>query len=193
MGLVGLGFLGRGIAACLVAHRVPVIAHVRSSDSQREGEAYIERAMHELVANAEFSEDLPTTWRDSITFVANYDEFHNVDFVIETVVEDVEIKNQVFDELERVVGSKVPIASNTSSLAVSLLAARRQQPERLLGMHWAEPAYATRFIELIRGARTNDATFEQAIALAYHVGKEPSLVQKDVPAFVVNRIGYAML
>jgi 3-hydroxybutyryl-CoA dehydrogenase len=193
VGLVGLGFLGRGIAACLVAHNVRVVAHVRSADSQREGEAYIERAMHELVANAGFPAEFPTAWRNSISFVTDYESFRKVDFVIETVVEDVEIKNQVFDELERVVRDDVPIASNTSSLAVSLLAERRQHPERFLGMHWAEPAYATRFIELIRGDRTNAATFERAIELAYHVGKEPSLVQKDVPAFVINRIGYAML
>ena len=109
-----------------------------------------------LVANAGFPQDLPKTWRDSITFVADYEAFRNVDFVIETVVEDVEIKNQVFDQLERVVGDDVPIASNTSSLSVSLLAERRRHPERFLGMHWAEPAYATRFIELIRGEHTND-------------------------------------
>jgi 3-hydroxybutyryl-CoA dehydrogenase len=193
VGLVGLGFLGRGIAACLVAHKVRVVAHVRSADSQREAEAYIERAMHELVVNAGFPADLPATWRDAINFVTDYESFHDVDFVIETVVEDVEIKNQVFDDLERVVGEEVPIASNTSSLAVSLLAERRRNPERFLGMHWAEPAYATRFIELIRGDRTNEAAFGRAIELANRVGKEPSLVQKDVPAFVVNRIGYAML
>jgi 3-hydroxybutyryl-CoA dehydrogenase len=193
VGLVGLGFLGRGIAACLVAHKVHVVALVRSANSQREGEAYIERAMHELIANAGFPAVLPATWRECITFVSDYDALRNVDFVIETVVEDVDIKNQVFDELERVVGNAVPIASNTSSLAVSLLAERREHPERFLGMHWAEPAYATRFIELIRGNRTNDATFNQATELAYRAGKEPSLVQKDVPAFVINRIGYAML
>jgi 3-hydroxybutyryl-CoA dehydrogenase len=60
-------------------------------------------------------------------------------------------------------------------------------------MHWAEPAYATRFLELIRGQKTSDAAFDRAIALARRVGKEPSLVLKDVPAFIVNRIGYAML
>ena len=193
VGLVGLGFLGRGIAASLVAYNVRVIAHVRSADSQRESETYIERAMYELVANAGFPPELASQWHHRIEFVTDYESFRGVDFVIETVVEDVEIKNQVFDELERVVRSDVPIASNTSSLAVSLLAHRRKHPERFLGMHWAEPAYATRFIELIRGEKTNDKAFDLATQLACHVGKEPSLVQKDVPAFVVNRIGYAIL
>lgn len=193
VGLVGLGFLGRGIAACLVAHDLRVVAHVRSAESQREAEAYIARAMHELVEHAGCDAELPDKWRDRIKFVDDFAAFSDVNFVIESVVEEVDTKNDVFDELERVVGKHVPIASNTSSLSVTLLAERRQLPERFLGMHWAEPAYATLFLELIRGERTSDEAFRQAADLAYRVGKEPSLVQKDVPAFVVNRIGYAML
>lgn len=193
VGVVGLGFLGRGIAACLLAHGMRVIAHVRSADSLRDAEEYIERAMHELVEHAGFPQSLPSEWRERIEFVYDFPAFRNADFAIESIVEDVETKNQVFDELEHVVAPHVPIASNTSSLSVTLLAERRTHPERLLGMHWAEPAYATRFIELIRGEKTSDAAFQSAVGLAIRAGKEPSLVQKDVPAFVVNRIGYAML
>jgi 3-hydroxybutyryl-CoA dehydrogenase len=170
-----------------------VVAHARSTDSQREAEAYIERAMNELVEHAGFPQSLPHGWRDQIEFVNDFTAFRSVDFVIESIVEDLETKNHVFDELERVVGPQVPIASNTSSLSVTLLSKRRKHPERLLGMHWAEPAYATRFIELIRGDKTSDAAFQLAVDLAIRAGKEPSLVKKDVPAFVVNRIGYAML
>lgn len=193
IGLVGLGFLGRGIAACLVAHGLRVVAHARSAGSQEEAETYIERAMQELVEHAGFPNDLPTKWRERITFATDFAPFESVDFVIESIVEDVGIKNDVFGELEHVVRRDVPIASNTSSLSVTLLAKRRQVPERFLGMHWAEPAYATRFLELVRGEQTSDDAFQKATDLAYRVGKEPSLVQKDVPAFVVNRIGYAML
>ncbi len=139
--------------------------------------------MHELVANAGFPADLPSKWREKITFVTDYESFRNVDFVIETVVEDVVIKNQVFDKLEHVVGDDVPIASNTSSLAVSLLAERRQRPERFLGMHWAEPAYATRFIELIRGKQTNDQAFERAVQLAYQGGQRALACPERRPGF----------
>jgi len=64
--------------------------------------------------------------------------------------------------------------------------------ERFIGMHWAEPAHATRFLEIIRGEQTSDEAFETAADLARRIGKEPSMVEKDVPAFIVNRIGYAM-
>ena len=156
---MGLGFLGRGIAACLLAHGLRVVAIDRSAESRREAEAYIDRAMHELVEHCGFPADLPQKWRDRIKFVDDWQPFRDVDFVIESVIEDIEIKNQVFDELEHVVSHQVPIASNTSSLSVTLLAERRKYPERFLGMHWAEPAYATRFIELIRGEKTSDASF----------------------------------
>lgn len=193
VGLVGLGFLGRGIAACLLAHNCRVVAHIRSDDSRQAAEKYIQQAMHELVEHASFSSSLIEEWQEGIEYVSGYAPFATSDFIIESVAEDVAIKNQVFDELERHVGSYVPIASNTSSLPVTLLAERRKSPERFLGMHWAEPAYATRFLEIIRGAKTSDVAFDQATALAQQCGKHPSLVQKDVPAFVVNRLGYAVL
>ncbi|MGD9636898.1 MAG: 3-hydroxyacyl-CoA dehydrogenase family protein [Pirellulales bacterium] len=193
IGLVGLGFLGRGIAACLLAHEQQVVAHVLSNDACTEAEEYIDTAMRELVEYAGFPESVRQSWPERIRFVEGFAEFQNASFVIESVVEDLKIKNEVFDALEAEVAAEVPIASNTSSLSVTLLAERRRHPERFLGMHWAEPAYATRFLELIRGEKTSEAAFERAVALGRCVGKQLSLVQKDVPAFIVNRLGYAML
>lgn len=193
IGVVGLGFLGKGIAACLLSHGMRIIAHVRSAESRQAAEAYIVRAMSELVEHARFPKSLAIDWKQRIEFTPDISALRNVDFVIESIVEDLEAKNQIFDELENALSPHVPIATNTSSLSVTLLTQRRKNPERFLGMHWAEPAYATRFIELIRGEKTSDDCFNAAVKLAFRAGKEPSLVQKDVPGFVVNRIGYAML
>ncbi len=82
--------------------------------------------------------------------------------------------------------------SNTSSIPISTLQQDRRFPARFVGMHWAEPAHATRFLEIIRGEQTSDEAVESTVALAKLFGKDPSLIEKDVPAFVVNRIGYAM-
>ena len=95
-------------------------------------------------------------------------------------------------EIEAVVAADVPIASNTSALPITTLQEGRLHPERFLGMHWAEPAYATRFLELIRGQHTSDAAMTKANSLATALGKEPCVVAKDVPGFIVNRLGYAM-
>src|SRR5262249_16795923 len=113
-------------------------------------------------------------------------------FVIESVFEDYTVKQQVFEELEEVVGADVPIASNASALPISLLQSARSHPQRFLGMHWAEPAYVTRFLELIRGEHSSDDVMLAASTLGQRCGKEPCVVRKDVPGFIVNRLAYAM-
>jgi 3-hydroxybutyryl-CoA dehydrogenase len=192
VGVAGMGLLGRGIAACLLAHDFRVIGFGRRKESHDEARKYIQTAIEDLIARAGYSEALKNRWPDLYVEVYSLKEFGSCDFVVESVVEDLHVKNEVFDQLESVVRSDVPIASNTSALPITILQRDRRHPERFLGMHWCEPAHVTRFLELIRGERTGDAAFGTAAALASQIGKEPSLVQKDVPAFIVNRLAYAM-
>jgi 3-hydroxybutyryl-CoA dehydrogenase len=192
IGVAGLGLLGRGIAACLLGHGVRVIAFTRRQETHEAARRYIAQAIGDLVDRAGFPAALRDEWPERYLPVERCSEFASCDFVIESVVEDAGAKREIFDELEAVVGPDVPIASNTSALPISQLQRDRKHAERFLGMHWAEPAHATRFMELIRGEQTSEAAFQKAAELARSVGKEPSLVQKDVPAFVVNRLGYAM-
>ena len=88
--------------------------------------------------------------------------------VIESVVEDLTTKQRIFDEIEAAVRSEIPIASNTSALPISTLQRSRKHPGRFVGMHWAEPAHITRFLELIRGEQTSDEAFA-AVALYFGV------------------------
>ena len=113
-------------------------------------------------------------------------------FVVESVTEDPATKQQAFAAIEAVVGDDVVIASNTSSIAISQLQQSLTHPARVVGMHWAEPAHATRFMELIRGAQTTTEALETATVIARRLDKEPCICQQDIPAFIVNRIGYAM-
>ncbi|MCL4206835.1 MAG: 3-hydroxyacyl-CoA dehydrogenase family protein [Pirellulaceae bacterium] len=192
VGVVGLGLLGRGIAACLLGHGFRVVAYTRRQATHDEARAYIGRAIRDLVQHAGFAPELTDAWPERYTPVDTIQAVADCGFVIESVAEDQTVKRQVFDEIESVVGRGVPIASNTSSLPITCLQQGCKQPDRLLGMHWAEPAHATRFLELIRGEQTSDETLSAAVDLARALGKEPSLVLKDIPAFLVNRIGYAM-
>jgi len=192
VGIVGLGLLGRGIAACLLGHGFRVIAFTRRPSTFDEAHEFIARAIRDLVQRAGFPAELTDRWIDRYEPVDSLESMAGCDFVIESIVEDLDIKQQVFDRLEAVVGTHVPIASNTSSLPITRLQQDRKHPERFLGMHWAEPAHVTRFMELIRGRQTSDEAFTAAAELAKASGKEPCLVQKDVPAFIINRIGYAM-
>ncbi|MHB8899537.1 MAG: 3-hydroxyacyl-CoA dehydrogenase family protein [Thermoguttaceae bacterium] len=192
VGVAGLGLLGRGIAACLLGHGFRVVAFTRREATHDEARHYIGRAMGDLVERAGFTPGLLDEWAGRYEPVTSLEPMGDCDFLIESVIEDMGSKQEVFDRLESLVRAEVVIASNTSALPISHLQRGRKHPERFLGMHWAEPAHATRFLEIIRGEQTSDAAFETAARLARAIGKDPSMVEKDVPAFVVNRIGYAM-
>lgn len=192
IGIAGLGLLGRGIAACFVAHGFRVVAFTRRHQTHESARQYITQAVEDLVSRAGFPTELNAAWQEWYVPVATWDRFADCEFVIESVAEDPVAKQEVFDALEDRVDPAVPIASNTSALPISRLQRDRKRPERFLGMHWAEPAHVTRFMELIRGEQTSDAAFQTAAELARAIGKEPALVQKDVPGFIVNRLGYAL-
>ncbi len=192
VGVAGLGLLGRGIAACFLSRGFRVIAFTRSESTHAEARRYIAQAIDELIEHAGFPPALAGEWDDRYRAVDSCKTMGDCDLVIESVVEDATAKREIFDQIEAVVAPGVPIASNTSALPISRLQADRRHPERFLGMHWAEPAHINRFLELIRGEQTADEPFDAVAEMARRIGKEPSLVQKDVPGFVVNRIGYAM-
>jgi 3-hydroxybutyryl-CoA dehydrogenase len=134
----------------------------------------------------------PDAWRSDLTQVTTYDALRSCSFVIESVADDVAVKQAVFDDIEHVVDSQAVVASNTSAIPISVLQQTRRHPEQFIGMHWAEPAHATRFMELIRGAATSDETVARTEALARRLGKDPTVCQRDIPGFIVNRIGYAL-
>lgn len=190
--VVGLGFLGRGIAACVLGHGHEVVGFAPQEEELEDARRFIEKAIDELVDRAGLDGSLREDWPRRFVATTGYDDVAGCEFAIESVVEDFDVKQSVFDRLEDVLGTDTPIASNTSAIPITALQRPRRHAGRFLGMHWAEPAHATRFMELIRGERTTDAAFDAAARLARSVGKEPCLVQKDVPGFIVNRLGYAM-
>lgn len=189
---MGLGLLGRGIAACLVSRGLRVIAYDCRAEARRTARAHIDGAIQDLVRRGGFSESLLATWADHYMEADSLETLDQCDFVIESVTEDLATKRQVFDALEAVVGGDVPIASNTSALPISILQQGRRKPERFVGMHWAEPCHLTRFLEVIRGEATDDTTADATMSLGRAVGKDPSLVRKDVEGFIINRLGYAI-
>lgn len=169
IGLAGLGFMGQGIAKCLLEHGFGVIA------LETDPAAWEEVAETEFLIRADSAKDLA-----------------RCELVIETITESFSAKQSLYDELEEYLGPTVPIASNTSGLPITRLQAPRKHPNRFAGMHWTTPAYASRFLEVIRGEQTDDQTLQQIVKLAKMLDKEPGVVRKDLPGFVANRIAYAM-
>lgn len=181
IGVVGLGLLGRGIAACFLRQGFDVIGFTPTE------------AEHAL-ASPEIAKMMSTTqdWEARFYPVTDFDRFAKCTFVVESVPENLETKKAVLDALENVIAPAVVIASNTSAIPISVLQQSRKYPQRMVGMHWAEPAHMTRFLELIRGDQTSSEAFEATLAMGHRLGKEPIACQKDVPGFIVNRIAYAM-
>lgn len=192
VGVVGLGFLGRGIAACLLGNGLRVVAWARRPETREQAEAFIGTAVDEMIEHGVAPASLAQTWRSQYSTGDDFHRFATCDVIIESVIEDLEAKEQVFQQLEAIVAPSVPIATNTSALPISLLQQKRRHPERLIGMHWAEPCYVTRFLEIICGEKTAEATLERVLLLARMTGKEPSVLRHDIEGFIVNRIGYAM-
>jgi len=191
IGLAGLGFLGRGIATCLLARGFHVVAFDPAPGCAQTLAAYVETAAGEIDRFTGNSASL-TDWSGRLTHAQGPADFSNCELIIESITEDLAVKQSLFDLVEAHVGPNIPIASNTSALPITLLQASRKHPERFAGMHWASPAYATRFLEIIQGGQTDAATIDAIIRIAAQLGKDPAVVQKDVPGFIANRIAYAM-
>jgi len=192
VGIVGLGLLGRGIAACLLSRGFRVIAFTKDQETYAQARRHIDGALEDLIVRGGFPTSLRTARPEQFVEAASLSDLAPCDFVIESIFEDLDAKTNLFDELEKIVSSVTPIASNTSALPISVLQNGRKHPNRFIGMHWAEPCHLTHFLEVIRGDQTDDATVEETMDLARRAGKDPSLVRKDVEGFIVNRIGYAM-
>ena len=190
--VAGLGLLGRGIVACLLSRGFRVIAYTRGDETREAARKYIASAIEDLVRRGGFDPSLREQWPARYSEAMVVEEFAGCDFMIESIFEDLDAKRSLFDDVESVVAAHVPIASNTSALPISALQQGRKHPERFIGTHWAEPCHLTRFLEVIRGEKTDDATVAAAMDLAKRAGKDPSLVRKDVEGFIVNRLGYAM-
>ena len=114
-------------------------------------------------------------------------------FVVETVPERKDIKQQVFQEIEALVGDDVIIASNTSGIPITEIASVTKLPGRVVGMHWSNPPHLIPVIEVIRGAETSDETANATVAMVEAIGMVPAIVDKDIAGFVENRILYAIM
>ncbi|MEK7405292.1 MAG: 3-hydroxyacyl-CoA dehydrogenase family protein [Acidobacteriota bacterium] len=191
-GIVGLGLMGTSIAACLLAagHRV---AGVEADASKRRIAARRVLALLGESRKEGLLRGIPSEIIKRLHVGGDYIALKGADIVIECVTESVEAKREVLHRVEEVVSPKTLIGSNTSAIPITDLQQGALRPERIMGIHWAEPAHATRFMEIICGKGTRPAYAKLAFTLARRWGKEPSLLRRDVRGFLTNRCMYAMM
>ncbi|MCW2903443.1 MAG: 3-hydroxyacyl-CoA dehydrogenase NAD-binding protein [Streptosporangiaceae bacterium] len=188
VGVVGAGLMA-GQLALLFARRLEVPVIMTDLDQERldKGVAYAHGEIGKLLAKGRVSADKAGRLKSLISGSLTKDAFADADFVIEAVFEDMSVKQQVFREVEAVVGPGCVLATNTSSLSVTEMAAQLEHPERVVGFHFFNPVAVLPLLEIVRGERTGD----EALATAFSVGKQlkkSCVLVKDAPAFVVNRL-----
>ncbi|MGN7149121.1 3-hydroxyacyl-CoA dehydrogenase NAD-binding domain-containing protein [Arthrobacter sp. SAFR-179] len=188
VGVVGAGLMA-GQLALLFARQLKVPVVLTDIDQARvdKGVAYVHAEVDKLLAKKRLSQDAANRTKALVTGSVSKDVFADADFVIEAVFEELHIKKQVFAELEGIVGTECILATNTSSLSVTEMAADLQHPERLVGFHFFNPVAVMPLLEIVRAPRTDDAVLATAFELAKSLKKTGVLV-KDAAAFVVNRI-----
>ncbi|GIE93430.1 3-hydroxyacyl-CoA dehydrogenase NAD-binding domain-containing protein [Paractinoplanes rishiriensis] len=188
VGIVGAGLMASQLAL-LFARRLQVPVVLTDLDQTRvdKGVGYVHDQIDRTVAKGRMDEGTAAKLRGLVSGSVDKSVFADADFVIEAVFENLDLKKQIWAELEKIVSPEAVLATNTSSLSVTAMAAELDHPERVVGFHFFNPVAVLPLLEIIRGERTDDAT----LATAFAVGKElrkSSVLVSDAPAFVVNRL-----
>jgi len=188
VGVVGAGLMAAQIALLFVRRlQVPVVMTDLDQDRVDSGVAYVHAEIDKQLVRGRLSADAANRQKALISGSVSKDGFADADFVIEAVFEELSVKQRVFAEVEAVVGPDCVLATNTSSLSVTAMAANLAHPERVVGFHFFNPVAVLPLVEVVRGALTDDA----AVATALEAGKtlkKNCVIVADQPAFVVNRL-----
>jgi len=187
VGVVGLGTMGAGIAQVCVQAGVDTVGREVTPELAERGRATIERYLARGVEKWRLTQDEMDSALARLRLTTELDDLASCDLVIEAIVEQVEPKRELFAALERVVSPQTILATNTSALSVTEIAAATGRPGRVVGMHFFNPAPVMPLVEVVRTELTDPAAHETAYAFAARIGKEP-IRCSDTPGFVVNRV-----
>ena len=188
IGVLGAGSMGNGIAQVASQAGYQVIMRDIEDRFVQNGLNAIEKFLKKSVEKGKMTEDQKKGVLSRIKGTTKMEDLKNVDFVIEAVFEDLELKKNVFKQLDELTRSQVTLTTNTSSMSVTEIAMATKRPEKVAGMHFFNPAPLMRLVEVIRGYHTNDDTIQTVMELVKKIGKEPVEVKKDTPGFIVNRL-----
>ena len=187
VGVIGVGTMGNGIAqSCAVAGVDVVMVDVADTAVQR-GIATIIGSFDRLIKKEKFTNDAKAQALARIKGATDYGELKSADLIIEAATENLELKLKILRQADSLAKADALMASNTSSISITTLAAATSRADRFLGMHFFNPVPLMALVELIRGLQTSEATIATAKTFAERLGKSP-IVVKNSPGFVVNRI-----
>jgi 3-hydroxyacyl-CoA dehydrogenase/enoyl-CoA hydratase/carnithine racemase len=188
VGIVGAGLMASQLALLFIQRlEVPVVMTDLDQERVDKGVGYVHAEVDKLLGKGRLNPDRANRLKALITGSTSKDGFADADFVIEAVFEELQVKKQVFAEVEAVVSPECVLATNTSSLSITEMAADLRHPERVVGFHFFNPVAVMPLLEIVKGGRTDDATLATAFATGKALKKTTILV-KDSPSFIVNRL-----
>lgn len=190
--VIGAGTMGNGIAQTLAQAGVSVTLIDTSEESLERGIANIRRNLQRSVEHGRITQDDLSVTTSIIEATRSYDKVADVDLIIEAVPEVLDIKRDVFQRLDELAPGRAILASNTSSISITSLAALTKRPAKVIGMHFFNPVPVMQLVEVVRGLSTDDETVKTVTELATRVGKTPVEVN-DYPGFISNRVLMPMI
>lgn len=179
--------MGSGIVQAFAQAGMPIIMKSRSEASNNKAISKIQKSLAKLVEKGKVTQEYMDAALANITLTTDYADCADCDLVIEAAVETMDLKKELFQQLDKLCKPETILASNTSSLSITEVAACTSRPERVIGMHFFNPAPVMKLVELIRGQKTTDEVYNLISDLAKQIGKVPVMVN-EAPGFVVNRI-----
>ena len=190
--VVGAGTMGSGIAQVVASSKREVLLVDVSDAALDRGMSAIEKSLARLVKKESITEDDSKSVVQKIQETTKFEDLGEVDLVIEAAFEDMEVKKDIYTKLDHITGPDVVLATNTSSLPIIEIAVGTTKPDKIVGMHFFNPAPLMKLVEIIKTLATSDETAQFAYDFSQALGKEP-VMAKDSPGFIVNRILVPML
>ena len=187
VGIIGAGTMGSGIAQVIALSKIDVALYDVNATLQRQGIERIRAELRRGIQKGKLKQEQMTEAMERIRLKTSISDLGHCDLVLEAVVEDLKVKKDLFRHLEQNSKPTTIFATNTSSLSITSIAAGLAKPDRVVGLHFFNPAHIMKLVEVIRGETTGEEVLQSSVEFITHLGKTPVLV-KDIPGFIVNRI-----
>jgi 3-hydroxybutyryl-CoA dehydrogenase len=187
--IVGSGLMGSGIAQVCAQAGIDVFLYDIDTEALKKALDNIEWSVNKFVEKGKVKEEGRTIMK-RIKPVSDFSEAETAELIIEAVFEKIDLKQEIFKKMDEICAPEALIASNTSAIPITELAAVTGNPERVLGLHFFSPAPMMQAVEVIKGIATTDETAQKGREFVLQIGKEPIMVNRDITGFVINRINF---
>lgn len=190
--LGGAGTMGSGIVQTVAQAGIEVLLFETNLAVAEQGKAKLDKVLQKLVEKGKLSAEKKQNILDKIVLCDNYQSMADVDLVIEAVFENIELKKEIFKQLDEIVKPEAILGSNTSALSLTEIAGVTKRPDKVIGLHFFNPVPVMKLVELVMGLATSEETYQAAVAFCDQIGKQ-SIRAKDTPGFLVNYLQIPLL